>query len=122
MQHQRDEPRRARSSRRVDKRFRGKGHTFLPTPHDQVGLSPTRPNSPAVPSSSGVERLPQVRGLRGRASITPDGYAVSPLVELDRRFGLNGGIFFLTPADLKDLTGTRPFRLDRPEADSGRRN
>ena len=33
------------------------------------------------------------------------GYAVirRALVELDRRFGLNGGIFFLTPADLPDL-------------------
>jgi len=33
------------------------------------------------------------------------GYAVirRALVELDRRFGLNGGIFFLTPGDLPDL-------------------
>ncbi|MBM3983120.1 MAG: hypothetical protein FJ304_23180 [Planctomycetes bacterium] len=33
------------------------------------------------------------------------GYAVirRALVELDRRFGLNGGIWFLTPADLPDL-------------------
>jgi pyruvate,water dikinase len=33
------------------------------------------------------------------------GYAVirRALVELDRRFGLNGGVFFLTPADFPDL-------------------
>jgi pyruvate,water dikinase len=53
-----------------------------------------------------VERLRTYLGLReaGKHDLLM-GYAVirRALVELDRRFGLNGGIFFLTPADLGDL-------------------
>jgi pyruvate,water dikinase len=62
-----------------------------------------------------VEKLRTYLGLReaGKNYLLL-GYAVirRALVELDRRFGLNGGIFFLTPSDLpdllagKDLTGT----------------
>jgi pyruvate,water dikinase len=53
-----------------------------------------------------VERLRTFLGLREAAKhYLLLGYAVirRALVELDRRFGLRGGIFFLTPADLKDL-------------------
>jgi rifampicin phosphotransferase len=53
-----------------------------------------------------VERLRIYLGLReaGKHYLLM-GYAVirRALVELDRRFGLNGGIFFLTPANLADL-------------------
>lgn len=53
-----------------------------------------------------VERLRTYLGLReaGKHYLLL-GYAVirRALVELDRRFGLNGGIFFLTPANLNDL-------------------
>jgi pyruvate,water dikinase len=53
-----------------------------------------------------VERLRTYLGLReaGKHYLLM-GYAVirRALVELDRRFGLNGGIFFLTPGDLTDL-------------------
>jgi len=53
-----------------------------------------------------VERLRTYLGLReaGKHYLLT-GYAVirRALVELDRRFGLNGGIFFLTPANLADL-------------------
>jgi phosphohistidine swiveling domain-containing protein len=53
-----------------------------------------------------VERLRTYLGLREAAKHDLlMGYAVirRALVELDRRFGLNGGIFFLTPADFPDL-------------------
>ena len=53
-----------------------------------------------------VQRLRTYLGLReaGKHYLLM-GYAVirRALVELDRRFGLNGGIFFLTPADLPSL-------------------
>ena len=53
-----------------------------------------------------VQRLRTYLGLReaGKHYLLL-GYAVVrwALVELDRRFGLNGGIFFLIPADLPDL-------------------
>jgi pyruvate,water dikinase len=53
-----------------------------------------------------VARLRTFLGLReaGKHYLLM-GYAVvrRALVELDRRFGLNGGIWFLTPADLPDL-------------------
>ncbi|HEV3385002.1 MAG TPA: PEP/pyruvate-binding domain-containing protein [Gemmata sp.] len=53
-----------------------------------------------------VERLRTYLGLReaGKHYLLL-GYAVirRSLVELDRRFGLNGGIFYLTPADFPDL-------------------
>ncbi|MCI0704422.1 MAG: hypothetical protein L0241_25480 [Planctomycetia bacterium] len=53
-----------------------------------------------------VERLRTYLGLReaGKHYLLM-GYAVirRALVELDRRFALNGGIWFLTPADLPDL-------------------
>jgi pyruvate,water dikinase len=64
---------------------------------------------------AGVARLRTYLGLReaGKHYLLL-GYAVirRALVELDRRYGLNGGIWFLTPADLpeliagKDLTAT----------------
>jgi pyruvate,water dikinase len=53
-----------------------------------------------------VERLRTFLGLREAAkNDLLLGYAVirRALVELDRRFGLNGGLFFLTPADFPDL-------------------
>ena len=53
-----------------------------------------------------VERLRSFLGLREAAKhYLLMGYAVirQALVELDRRCGLHGGIFFLTPADLPDL-------------------
>jgi pyruvate,water dikinase len=53
-----------------------------------------------------VERLRTYLGLREAAKhYLLTGYAVirRALVELDRRFGLNGGIFFLSPADFPDL-------------------
>jgi pyruvate,water dikinase len=53
-----------------------------------------------------VERLRLYLGLREAAKhYLMLGYVVirRALVELDRRFGLNGGIFFLTPADFPDL-------------------
>jgi len=53
-----------------------------------------------------VNRLRTYLGLREAAKhYLLMGYAVirRALVELDRRFGLNGGIFFLTPADFPDL-------------------
>ena len=57
-----------------------------------------------------VQRLRTYLGLReaGKHYLLL-GYAVirRALVELDRRFGLNGGIFFLTPADLPDLIAGR---------------
>ena len=49
-----------------------------------------------------VERLRTYLGLREAAKhYLLLGYAVirRALVELDRRFGLHGGIFFLTPAE-----------------------
>jgi phosphohistidine swiveling domain-containing protein len=53
-----------------------------------------------------VERLRTYLGLReaGKNYLLL-GYAVirRALVELDRRFGLNGGIFYLTPGDFQDL-------------------
>lgn len=57
-----------------------------------------------------VERLRTYLGLReaGKHYLLT-GYAVirRALVELDRRFGLNGGIFFLTPANLPELIAGR---------------
>ena len=53
-----------------------------------------------------VERLRTYLGLREAAKhYLLMGYAVirRALVELDRRLGLNGGLFFLTPADFPDL-------------------
>jgi pyruvate,water dikinase len=53
-----------------------------------------------------VERLRTYLGLREAAKhYMLMGYAVirRGLVELDRRYGLNGGIFFLTPAGFPDL-------------------
>jgi pyruvate,water dikinase len=53
-----------------------------------------------------VERLRTYLGLREAAKhYLLTGYAIirRTLVELDRRFGLNGGIFYLTPADFPDL-------------------
>lgn len=53
-----------------------------------------------------VDRLRTYLGLREAAKhYLLMGYAVirRTLVELDRRFGLNGGLFFLTTADLPDL-------------------
>src|SRR5439155_19169943 len=53
-----------------------------------------------------IDRLRTYLGLREAAKhYLLMGYAVirRALVELDRRFGLNGGLFFLTPADLPDL-------------------
>jgi rifampicin phosphotransferase len=53
-----------------------------------------------------VERLRMYLGLREAAKhYLLMGYAVirRALVELDRRFALNGGLFFLTPADFPDL-------------------
>ena len=73
-----------------------------------------------------VERLRTYLGLReaGKHYLLM-GYAVirRALVELDRRFGLNGGIFFLTPADLGDLISGRisPVQSRQPES-AGRRN
>ena len=57
-----------------------------------------------------VQRLRVYLGLReaGKHYLLM-GYAVvrRALVELDRRFGLNGGIWFLTPADFSDLLAGR---------------
>ena len=57
-----------------------------------------------------VERLRTYLGLReaGKHYLLM-GYAVirKALVELDRRFGLNGGIFYVTPDDLPDLLDGR---------------
>ncbi|MDB5305799.1 MAG: ppsA [Gemmataceae bacterium] len=53
-----------------------------------------------------VDRLRTYLGLREAAKhYLLTGYAVirRALVELDRRFGLSGGVFFLTPADFPDL-------------------
>jgi pyruvate,water dikinase len=53
-----------------------------------------------------VDRLRTYLGLRETAKhCLLFGYTVirRALVELDRRFGLNGGLFFLTPADFPDL-------------------
>ena len=53
-----------------------------------------------------VERLRTYLGLREAAKhYLLTGYAVirRSLVELDRRYALNGGLFFLTPADFPDL-------------------
>lgn len=53
-----------------------------------------------------VEQLRTYLGLREAAKhYLLTGYAVirRVLVELDRRWGLNGGLFFLTPADFPDL-------------------
>lgn len=59
-----------------------------------------------------VQRLRTFLGLReaGKHYLLM-GYAVvrRTLVELDRRFGLNGGIFFLTPADFSDLMAEKDF-------------
>lgn len=57
-----------------------------------------------------VEQLRTYLGLREAAKHhLLLGYAVirRALVELDRRFGLNGGIFFLTPADFPDLPANK---------------
>jgi pyruvate,water dikinase len=53
-----------------------------------------------------IDRLRTYLGLREAAKhYLLMGYAVirRALVELDRRFGLSGGLFFLTPADFPDL-------------------
>ena len=59
-----------------------------------------------------VERLRTYLGLReaGKHNLLL-GYAVirRSLVELDRRFSLGGGIFFLTPADLGELVAGKDF-------------
>lgn len=69
-----------------------------------------------------VERLRTYLGLReaGKHDVLL-GYAVirRTLVELDRRFGLSGGIFFLTPADLGDLVAGKD--LSGPIATARRR-
>jgi rifampicin phosphotransferase len=60
-----------------------------------------------------VERIQTYLGLRetGKHHLMR-GYAVirQTLLELDRRFGLEGGIFFLTPADLPDLIAGKDFK------------
>ena len=69
-----------------------------------------------------VERLRTYLGLReaGKHYLMM-GYAVirRALVELDRRFQLHGGIFYLTPGDLRDLVAGAD--LSRPIAEARKR-
>ena len=66
-----------------------------------------------------IERLRTYLGLReaGKQYLMM-GYAVirRALVELDRRFGLNGGIFFLTPGTLGDLVAGRDLAASIAES------
>jgi rifampicin phosphotransferase len=61
-----------------------------------------------------VERLQTYLGLRetGKHHLMR-GYAIirQTLLELDRRFGLNGGIFYLTPGELPALVSGQDFKL-----------
>ena len=63
--------------------------------------------------ASHTERLQTYLGLRetGKHHLMR-GYALirKALLELDRRFGLGGGIFFLTPAELPDLIAGKDIR------------
>lgn len=84
-----------------------------------AGAGPPRPADPGAIADearlTGAARArlaPLVRRLRTHLGLREAGkhyllmgYAVvrRALVELDRRFGLNGGVWFLTPADLPDL-------------------
>lgn len=88
-----------------------KGATARTTPHDpgawEKVADEAKIGGPARDAfRRNVEQLRTYLGLReaGKHYLLM-GYAVirRSLVELDRRFGLNGGIFFLTPADLDDL-------------------
>ena len=63
-----------------------------------------------------VERLQTYLGLRetGKHHLMR-GYALirRALLELDRRFGLDGGIFFLTPEELPDLIARQGLQAAR---------
>ena len=73
-------------------------------------------NSVLAKSMAGqVERLRTYLGLREAGKHSPDarlrGHPPA-LLELDRRFGLNGGIFFLTPDELPDLVAGTDLQAD----------
>ncbi len=103
------QPRWSEAPHELDKLVRGaKGHAHTSTAVDVDKIAdeaklggPFRDQLKAK-----VSRLRTYLGLReaGKHYLLM-GYAVirRALVELDRRFGLNGGIWFLTPPDLPDL-------------------
>ncbi len=107
------QPRWAEAPQELDKLVRGAhAGSAAPAPTD-----PTRIANEARLSGpfrdqlvAKVQRLRTFLGLReaGKHYLLM-GYAVvrRALVELDRRFRLNGGIWFLTPADLPDLVAGR---------------
>src|SRR5436305_2821737 len=71
-------------------------------------------NSMLAKSMSGhVERMQTYLSLRetGKHHLMR-GYAIirQTLVELDRRFGLDGGVFYLTPEELPDLVAVKDLK------------
>ncbi|MDY3561270.1 PEP-utilizing enzyme [Gemmata sp. JC673] len=103
------QPRWSEAPQELDKLIRGAGSRSRPADEAAVGaiaaeaklVGPLRDQL-----ATKVRRLRTFLGLReaGKHYLLM-GYAVirRTLVELDQRFGLRGGIFFLTPADLPDL-------------------
>jgi pyruvate,water dikinase len=103
------QPRWAEAPQELDKLVRGaKGHGHAWTAVDGAAVATEAKLSGPEREllAARVSRLRTYLGLReaGKHYLLM-GYAVvrRALVELDRRFGLNGGIWFLTPADFPEL-------------------
>lgn len=103
------QPRWSEAPQELDKLVRGAGSRSRPAPAVEVSVvaAEAKLSGPLRDQlATSVSRLRAFLGLReaGKHYLLM-GYAVIRriLVELDHRFGLNGGIFFLTPSDLPDL-------------------
>ncbi|QJW97383.1 PEP/pyruvate-binding domain-containing protein [Frigoriglobus tundricola] len=103
------QPRWSEAPQELDKLVRGakgRDHTAAIVNAEKIADEAKLAGPAREPFALTVQRLRTYLGLReaGKHYLLL-GYAVvrRALVELDRRFGLNGGIFFLAPADLPDL-------------------
>ena len=103
------QPRWSEAPQELDKLVRGtagREHTAVAADVDKIAAEAKLGGSYRDQLVAKVQRLRTYLGLReaGKHYLLL-GFAVirRALMELDRRFELNGGIFFLTPADLPDL-------------------
>ena len=83
--------------------------------------SPPRRNCPEAAAASGAEVnscCKPISACARRQALFDAWLRPYPpvLVELDQRFGLEGGIFYLTPEELPPLPRRGPVRADRPAA------
>ncbi len=103
------QPRWSEAPQELDKLIRGahaREHTSVTTDVEKIATEAKLAGPFRDQLAAKVQRLRTYLGLReaGKHYLLL-GYQVIRriLVELDRKFGLNGGIFFLTPSDLPDL-------------------